>query len=81
MSPVLLQNEQPFENSGVHDIEAFGPVSTLMPYRDLDEAIRAFKKREGFTLQYDRDFQGSTAREYVVGCGYPSWKNLSTEPA
>jgi oxepin-CoA hydrolase / 3-oxo-5,6-dehydrosuberyl-CoA semialdehyde dehydrogenase len=31
--------ETPLANGAVHDVEAFGPVSTLMPYDDLDEAL------------------------------------------
>ena len=53
MSPLLLLNENPFTGEGSHDIEAFGPVSTLMPYKNLDEAIRLSKKGKGFALQYD----------------------------
>ncbi len=32
MSPLLLKNEKPFDNEAVHSVEAFGPVSTIMPY-------------------------------------------------
>ena len=39
VAPTLLLCESPFANAAVHDIEAFGPVSTLMPYDDIDEAI------------------------------------------
>lgn len=38
-APTLLLCEAPLANAAVHDVEAFGPVSTLMPYDDLDEAI------------------------------------------
>jgi len=44
MAPVLLRNDKPFEQTGSHEIEAFGPVSTLMPYNDLDEALELVKK-------------------------------------
>ena len=36
--PTLLMSRQPAD-SAAHDIEAFGPVSTLMAYDDLDEAL------------------------------------------
>lgn len=39
LNPVLLHAARPFEAAAVHDCEAFGPVATLMPYDDLDEAI------------------------------------------
>ncbi|HNF72517.1 MAG TPA: 3,4-dehydroadipyl-CoA semialdehyde dehydrogenase, partial [Chitinophagaceae bacterium] len=34
MSPLVFLNEHPFEQKVCHEVEAFGPVSTLMPYRD-----------------------------------------------
>jgi oxepin-CoA hydrolase/3-oxo-5,6-dehydrosuberyl-CoA semialdehyde dehydrogenase len=39
VSPVLFRNDQPFQRTAVHEIEAFGPVSTLMPYDTLEEAV------------------------------------------
>ena len=39
LPPVVFLNEHPFKNTAVHSIEAFGPVSTIMPYNDLDDAI------------------------------------------
>ena len=38
-APTLLLCRDRMTNDAVHDIEAFGPVSTLMPYDDLDEAL------------------------------------------
>ena len=38
-APTLLACKNPLQTDAVHDIEAFGPVSTLMPYDDLDEAL------------------------------------------
>ncbi len=38
-APTLLLCERPREVASVHEVEAFGPVSTLMPYDDLDDAI------------------------------------------
>ena len=37
--PLLLMNEKPFAAKEAHEVEAFGPVSTMMPYKNLDEAI------------------------------------------
>ena len=37
--PILLRSDDPWGSAAVHDVEAFGPVSTIMPYRDLDDAI------------------------------------------
>ncbi|WP_159815310.1 phenylacetic acid degradation bifunctional protein PaaZ [Pseudomonas sp. 18058] len=38
-APTLLLARDPHAEGGAHDIEAFGPVSTLMAYDDLDEAL------------------------------------------
>jgi oxepin-CoA hydrolase/3-oxo-5,6-dehydrosuberyl-CoA semialdehyde dehydrogenase len=39
MSPVLLGCEEPLQAKKVHEVEAFGPVATLMPYESVPEAI------------------------------------------
>ena len=39
MDPILLRADDPVGAAAVHDVEAFGPVSTIMPYRDLADAI------------------------------------------
>jgi len=38
-APTLLLARDAHAEGGAHDIEAFGPVSTLMAYDDLDEAL------------------------------------------
>ena len=45
--PTLLLSRTPREHDAVHDIEAFGPVSTLMPYDDLDEAVELAARGRG----------------------------------
>src|SRR4026207_1816904 len=47
ISPILLKNERPFASNEVHEIEVFGPASTIMPYKDLQEAIELSKKGKG----------------------------------
>ena len=39
MQPILLRADDPWAADAVHDVEAFGPVSTIMPYRDLTDAV------------------------------------------
>lgn len=43
MSPVLLMNDKPHSCSEPHEVEAFGPVSTIMPYTNMDDAIALSK--------------------------------------
>ncbi|HSN32885.1 MAG TPA: phenylacetic acid degradation bifunctional protein PaaZ, partial [Ideonella sp.] len=46
-APTLLLCADPQRNDAVHDVEAFGPVSTLMPYDDLDEALALAARGRG----------------------------------
>ncbi len=45
--PTLLRARNPNDECGAHDIEAFGPISTLMAYDDIDEAIALTAKGKG----------------------------------
>ena len=67
MSPVLLLNEQPFASTASHDVEAFGPVSTIMPYRNMDEAIELSKKGKGSLCSSIVTSDPKQARAYVLG--------------
>lgn len=46
-APTLLKSRDPHAEGGAHDIEAFGPVSTLMGYADLDEAVALAARGKG----------------------------------
>ncbi|MEO6897648.1 MAG: phenylacetic acid degradation bifunctional protein PaaZ, partial [Caldimonas sp.] len=46
-APTLVLCRDAMTNDAVHDVEAFGPVSTLMPYRDLDEALALVARGRG----------------------------------
>jgi len=46
-APTLLRSRDPHGEGGAHDIEAFGPVSTLMAYDDIDEAIALAARGKG----------------------------------
>ncbi len=67
MSPVLLMNEKPFAADDVHSIEAFGPVSTIMPYKNLDEAIELSKKGKGSLCSSIVTMDYTIAKKYVTG--------------
>ena len=45
--PTLLLCQKPMSTDSVHDLEAFGPVSTLMPYDDMEEAMALAKRGKG----------------------------------
>ncbi len=46
-APTLLLCREPLRNDAVHDVEAFGPVSTLMPYDDFEEALALAARGRG----------------------------------
>ncbi len=68
-SPILLRNDDPLHKTGSHEIEAFGPVSTLMPYKNLDEAIELANMGKGSLVSTVCTFDPGIAREYVLGSG------------
>ena len=66
MSPILLMNNHPFHSEEPHNVEAFGPVSTIMPYRDLDGAIALSKLGKGSLCSSIVTADAYIAREYVI---------------
>src|SRR4029079_27199 len=46
-APTLVLCRDGTSNDAVHDVEAFGPVSTLMPYEDFDEAMALTARGRG----------------------------------
>ena len=69
LSPLLLVNERPLTDTAVHDVEAFGPVSTLMPYEGIDEAIHLSKLGKGSLCSSIITASAAHARAYVLGAG------------
>lgn len=47
MSPVLLLSKNPLYDEAVHSVEAFGPVSTILPYKGIDEAVELVNRSGG----------------------------------
>ena len=66
ISPLLLVNQKPFHSPAVHEVEAFGPVSTIMPYKDMDEAIRLSKLGKGSLCSTIVTSDKRQAKEYVI---------------
>lgn len=67
MPPILFLNEKPFEKTDCHNIEAFGPVSTLMPYKTTDDAITLSKMGLGSLVCSIATANDEIATEFVVG--------------
>ncbi|MGB1009771.1 MAG: phenylacetic acid degradation bifunctional protein PaaZ [Thiolinea sp.] len=66
MSPLLLACNDPL-NSCVHDVEAFGPVSTLIPYEDDEEAIALAALGKGSLVGSVVTADSEVARTLVLG--------------
>jgi 3,4-dehydroadipyl-CoA semialdehyde dehydrogenase len=69
IAPTLLRNDSPTSGKAVHDVEAFGPVATIMPYDNAEQAF-ALAARGGGSLVAsvftgDADF----ASQAVLGIG------------
>lgn len=47
LAPTLLYCGRPLTVSEPHDLEAFGPVATVLPYKGLDEAVQIAKLGKG----------------------------------
>ena len=69
MNPVLLYCDQPLKSREVHDIEAFGPVSTVVPYDGVEEAIRLAGMGQGSLVSSIFTYDEAFARSMVMGLG------------
>ncbi len=65
-APILFRNDDPFNKTDVHNIEAFGPVSTIIPYQDMDEAAQLARMGKGSLVSSIVTPDDKEAREYVV---------------
>ena len=66
--PTLLHCARPLSATAVHSVEAFGPVSTVLPYADLDEAIELVRMGDGSLVSSIVTNDNDVAREFVLGC-------------
>jgi len=65
--PTLLHCEKPLTSHAVHSVEAFGPVSTVLPYTGLDEAIELSRLGEGSLAGSVVTNDDAVARELILG--------------
>ncbi len=65
--PLLFYSKDPFAATEPHDIEAFGPVNTVMPYRNVDDAIELAKKGKGSLVGSLFTADDRVARDVVMG--------------
>ncbi|MBA3682521.1 MAG: phenylacetic acid degradation bifunctional protein PaaZ [Bacteroidetes bacterium] len=67
MPPIIFYNDDPFKNTDCHNIEAFGPVSTIMPYKTIDDAIELSKMGKGSLVSSIITADAKIARMYTLG--------------
>ncbi|WP_153798871.1 phenylacetic acid degradation bifunctional protein PaaZ [Foetidibacter luteolus] len=67
VSPLLLLNQRPLFSHAVHEVEAFGPVATLMPYTGMDEAVHLSRMGKGSLCSTIVTADSQLARRYVLG--------------
>ena len=65
--PMLMVCDAPFSHHEPHDIEAFGPVNTVMPYSSLDEAIALAKLGRGSLCGSVVTADAAVARTVILG--------------
>lgn len=65
--PTLLFCDSPFKKTQAHNIEAFGPVTTLMPYKNIEEAIELVKLGKGSLVGSIFTANDKYAKELVIG--------------
>jgi len=67
LAPTLLHCSNPLTNTTVHDVEAFGPVSTLMPYTNIEQAIELAKLGKGSLAGSVFTYDKNHARDLILG--------------
>ena len=66
ISPILFINDKPFEKTDCHNIEAFGPVSTILPYKNLEEAIELSRMGKGSLVCSIVTADDNVAHRFIV---------------
>jgi len=66
IKPILLREDNPLKNEAAHITEAFGPVSTIMPYKTLDEAIQLSRMGKGSLVSSIITNDDAIAKEYTI---------------
>ena len=67
ISPILFLNNDPFNKTDCHNVEAFGPVSTILPYKTIDEAIKLARMGKGSLVCSIITNDMKIAEEFVIG--------------
>lgn len=69
IAPVLLLARDAASAQAIHAVEAFGPVATIVPYRDLDQAVALANRGEGSLVGSLVTHDPEIARQVIFGAG------------
>ena len=69
LTPQLLGCERPLTATRVHDVEAFGPVTTLMAYDGIDDAIELAARGGGSLVASIFSYDPTAANDLILGLG------------
>ncbi len=69
LKPMLFHCADPMAATTVHEVEAFGPVSTIMPYDDIDDAMTLLNRGGGSLVASVMTHDANVARKIVLGSG------------
>lgn len=69
LAPVLLRCDDPDAAHLLHEVEAFGPVATLMPYRDIAHAVAIANRGKGSLALSIVTHDPAVAQELLLGVG------------
>ena len=67
LSPMLFLNPDPLNRTATHVTEAFGPVSTIMPYQNMDEAVQLAQMGKGSLVSTIATADDKIAQAFVLG--------------
>ena len=67
LSPIVMRCDDPMNKSIVHEVEAFGPVSTLMSYTDTNQAVALLQKGGGSLVASIFSYDNAFTRDLVIG--------------
>ena len=75
-SPILFRNNEPFTKKDVHHIEAFGPVSSLIPYKNMEEAIELVEMGKGSLVTSFVSNNDQLSKKFVVNAAHMNGRIL-----
>ncbi len=67
VSPIVIRQDAPMQYTAAHEIEAFGPATTLMPYSDIEEAITLSQLGKGSLVASICTYDDQIAKDFVFG--------------